>query len=66
MKNLYFIKNKLQTTTFIILAMIPVFVDSYYVNNISFFMLWTFIALSLSLIWGKGGILSFGQAAFFG
>ena len=66
MKNLYFLKNKLQTTTFIILAMIPVFVDSYYVNNISFFMLWTFIALSLSLIWGKGGILSFGQAAFFG
>jgi branched-chain amino acid transport system permease protein len=65
-KNSYFIKNKLQTTTFIILALIPVFVDSYFVNNISFFMIWTFIALSLSLIWGKGGILSFGQAAFFG
>ena len=66
MKNSYFVKNKLQTTTFIILALIPVFVDSYFVNNISFFMIWTFIALSLSLIWGKGGILSFGQAAFFG
>ena len=57
MKNLYFLKNKLQTTTFIILAMIPIFVDSYYVNNISYFMLWTYIALSISLIWGKGGIL---------
>ena len=66
MKENYFIKKKFQTSTFVILALIPFFLDSYYVNNISFFMVWTFIALSLSLIWGKGGILSFGQAAFFG
>ena len=51
MKENYFIKKKFQTSTFVILALIPFFLDSYYVNNISFFMVWTFIALSLSLIW---------------
>ena len=40
--------------------------DSFYVNNISYFILWTFISLGLALIWGMGGILSFGQTAFFG
>ena len=40
--------------------------DTFYVNNISYFILWTFISLGLALIWGMGGILSFGQTAFFG
>jgi len=30
------------------------------------FMIYSLLALSLDLIWGFGGILSFGQAAFFG
>ena len=30
------------------------------------FFIWVFIALSLCLIWGYGGSLSFGQTAFFG
>src|SRR3989441_9552451 len=29
-------------------------------------MIYSLLALSLDLIWGFGGILSFGQAAFFG
>lgn len=58
--------NKFQIFIFLILAAIPLFMDSYYVNNISFFMLWSFMAMGLALIWGKGGILSFGQTAFFG
>ena len=59
-------KNKLQILTFIILGAIPLFVDSYYLDNISYFMCWTFISLGLAVIWGMGGILSFGQTAFFG
>jgi branched-chain amino acid transport system permease protein len=52
--------------TFIILLIMPIFSDDYFLNNISYFMLWTFMSLGLALIWGMGGILSFGQTAFFG
>lgn len=44
----------------------PLLVDSYTVGNVTFFALWVFMALGLSLIWGYGGMLSFGQTAFFG
>jgi ABC-type branched-subunit amino acid transport system permease subunit len=59
-------KNKLPAITFLILSLFPFFIDSYYLNNISYFMCWTFISLGLALIWGMGGVLSFGQTAFFG
>jgi ABC-type branched-subunit amino acid transport system permease subunit len=59
-------KNKLPFITFVILSIFPFFIDSYYLNNISYFMCWTFISLGLALIWGMGGVLSFGQTAFFG
>ena len=59
-------KNKLQLIVFLILGSLPLFIDSYYLDNISYFMCWTFISLGLAVIWGMGGILSFGQTAFFG
>ena len=36
-------KNKLQIITFVILGALPFFMDSYYLDNISYFMCWTFI-----------------------
>ena len=59
-------KNKLEIMVFFILGVIPFFLDSYYLNNISYFMCWSFISLGLAVIWGIGGVLSFGQTAFFG
>ena len=59
-------KNKLQILTFLILGALPLFIDSYYLDNFSYFMCWTFVSLGLAVIWGMGGILSFGQTAFFG
>jgi len=51
----------------LILACIyPMFADGYDVGNNVYFFNWTFMALGLSLIWGYGGALSFGQTAFFG
>jgi urea transport system permease protein len=47
-------------------ALLPAFADAFLVGNIAYFMLWVFMALGLSLIWGYSGILSFGQTAFFG
>ena len=61
-----FKKNIFSIIVFFILLVIPLLFDSFYVNNISYFILWTFISLGLALIWGMGGILSFGQTAFFG
>lgn len=36
------------------------------VENAGYFLVWTFMALGLSLMWGVGGTMSFGQTAFFG
>jgi len=47
-------------------ALIPQFVNAFAVSNLTYFLLWVFMALGLSLIWGYAGILSFGQTAFFG
>ncbi|OOY19572.1 ABC transporter permease [Thioclava sp. DLFJ5-1] len=44
----------------------PAFADSYDVGNNVYFFNWLFMAMGLSLIWGYGGALSFGQTAFFG
>ncbi|HBM62779.1 MAG TPA: ABC transporter permease [Pseudomonas sp.] len=44
----------------------PLFADGYDVGNNVYFFNWVFMALGLCLIWGYGGILSFGQVAFFG
>jgi len=41
----------------------PVFADSYDVGNFSYFLIWIFMALGLSLIWGYGGMLTFGHTA---
>jgi ABC-type branched-subunit amino acid transport system permease subunit len=45
---------------------VPLYAEFFVVNNLAYFLLWTFMALGLSLIWGHAGILSFGQTAFFG
>ena len=47
-------------------AVLPAFVDAFLITNLTYFMVWVFMALGLSLIWGYAGILSFGQTAFFG
>lgn len=47
-------------------AIYPLFADGYDVGNNVYFFNWLFMALGLSLIWGYGGMLSFGQTAFFG
>ncbi|CNK77721.1 ABC transporter permease subunit [Yersinia frederiksenii] len=45
---------------------LPLVIDSAMVGDLSYFLLWTFCAIGLAAMWGHGGILSFGQTAFFG
>ncbi len=47
-------------------AIFPWFVDGWTVGNAAYFLVWTFMAMGLSIIWGYTGALSFGQTAFFG
>lgn len=50
---------------FAILAIIPLFVSGYPIYIIPQYIMYGLLAMSLALIWGFGGILSFGQAALF-
>jgi len=49
-----------------ILFGLPAFAETYVIINATIFASFAILALSLALIWGYAGILSFGQAAFFG
>jgi urea transport system permease protein len=44
----------------------PLFADAYDVGNMAYLLIWVFMAMGLCLVWGYGGILSFGQTLFFG
>ncbi|MET0530573.1 MAG: branched-chain amino acid ABC transporter permease [Microvirga sp.] len=48
------------------LAAYPAFVGEFEVSNVAFYLLNIPIALGLCLLWGYGGVLSFGQVAYFG
>jgi len=54
------------TVALVLASIYPLFADSYDVGNNVYFFNWIFMALGLSLIWGYGGMLSFGQTIFFG
>jgi len=45
---------------------LPAYAETYLIINATIFASFAILALSLALIWGYAGILSFGQAAFFG
>jgi urea transport system permease protein len=44
----------------------PLFGSPFYLSNLAVFFIYVPMGLGLCLLWGYGGILSFGQAAFFG
>ncbi|EJN57977.1 ABC transporter permease subunit [Halogranum rubrum] len=44
----------------------PMLMGSYAASKLSLFLLYAFLGLSLTVVWGYAGILSFGQVAFFG
>lgn len=47
-------------------ASLPFFIGRYALLNMNSFLLMTFLAMGLALLWGFGGILSLGQSAFLG
>ncbi len=47
-------------------ALYPLMADPWTVGNAAYFLIWTFMAMGLGVVWGYAGALSFGQTAFFG
>ncbi|MGH7069718.1 MAG: branched-chain amino acid ABC transporter permease, partial [Acetobacteraceae bacterium] len=58
-------EEQIAVAVFIVLAAVPVFAGGYLVYVLPQYMLYGILAMSLVLIWGFAGILSFGQSAFF-
>jgi urea ABC transporter permease protein UrtC len=50
---------------FALLALLPAVLSGYVIYILPQYMLFGVLAMSLGLLWGYGGILSFGQASFF-
>ncbi len=48
------------------IVLLPTMLELYTVYSLSVYLIMAMLALSLGLVWGVGGILSFGQSAFFG
>ncbi len=51
---------------FVGFAIFPAIAGSYATTTAAYFIIMTFLGISLSLVWGYTGIFSFGQSAFFG
>jgi len=56
----------LAALTFVILLLVPLIAQDYWVDQLTRYVLFGLFAMSLSLVWGRGGMLCFGQAMFFG
>jgi branched-chain amino acid transport system permease protein len=50
----------------VVLVLIPFFVDLFYMTFLTEVLVWVLFAVSFDLIFGYTGLLSFGQALFFG
>ncbi|MDU0961296.1 MAG: branched-chain amino acid ABC transporter permease, partial [Bradyrhizobium sp.] len=48
------------------IAVVPSVIELFALMQLTLFAAMAVLALSLAFIWGFGGILSFGQTAFFG
>jgi len=60
-------KDVLATALALATALVlPWILDDITIGNLAYYLLWTFCAIGLAVMWGHGGILSFGQTAFFG
>jgi len=50
----------------VLIAALPQWAEVYTIFNLSVYAVLATLALSLGLVWGMGGLLGFGQSAFFG
>lgn len=58
-------ETKVALAVLFVLIMMPLLMSGYPIYILPKYMMYGLLAMSLSIIWGFGGIVSFGQAAFF-
>ncbi|SLN26961.1 branched-chain amino acid ABC transporter permease [Oceanibacterium hippocampi] len=58
--------SPLTVAVWAVLALCPLVVDDWNLGLLAQLMIYGIFAMSLSFIWGQGGLLCFGQALFFG
>lgn len=58
-------ETSIAAVVFVLLAVLPLLVSGYPIYILPQYLLYGMLAMSLGLLWGFAGILSFGQAAFF-
>jgi urea transport system permease protein len=61
----FYSENALAVVVFAVLAALPVLVSGYSIYILPQYLTYGMLAMSLGILWGFAGILSFGQAAFF-
>jgi branched-chain amino acid transport system permease protein len=60
------VRSVAEVVTFAVLALVPFFVGSFELDRLGSFLLYAIFAISVDLLWGYSGILTFGHAVFFG
>ena len=66
MKKLLNSKNITFLVTMLVMAIVPIFANNYYLKIFQLVEIYMVFAMSLNLLMGVGGTVSFGHAAFFG
>jgi ABC-type branched-subunit amino acid transport system permease subunit len=56
----------LALAVFVAMTLLPLVAGEYWTGQMVRYLVYGLLAMSLSLVWGRGGILCFGQAMFFG
>jgi urea transport system permease protein len=60
------IARPIGVAVFALLALAPLLAGAYAVAQLTTYVIYGILAMSLALIWGRAGLLCFGQAMFFG
>ncbi|MEM7023405.1 MAG: branched-chain amino acid ABC transporter permease [Pseudomonadota bacterium] len=60
------IARPISIAVFAVLAIMPLVAGAYGLAQLTLYVIYGMLAMSLSLIWGRAGLLCFGQAMFFG
>lgn len=60
------VPRSLALLVFAVLALVPLAAGDYWTGQATRYLLFGIFAMSLSLVWGRAGLLCFGQAMFFG
>ncbi len=54
------------TLFFAAIFLLPLFLNSFWINRVAIYLVYSICAVAISMSWGYAGVLSLGQGLFFG